>query len=150
MAHMGWPRIGMPYGRAPATGLLDVGDRQIGSDESLGSSWVSVTRGSFPTLHWHREPPRLRGDICRFEIVGGPRCLIGHVLPVEECPRSAGADSEVHVLRQLAGQPRQLERVQPTDHDANDMTGLIKDWPTAVSRLDRCCDLDAIAADLAA
>ena len=64
---------------------------------------------------------------------------------VKERAGCAFADGEIHILRQLAGQTCQLDRVQPTDHDANDMAGLIKDWPTTVSRLDRRGDLDLAA-----
>ncbi len=64
---------------------------------------------------------------------------------VEERACCAFADGEIHILRQLAGQTCQLERVQPADYDANDMARLIKDWPTTVSRLDRCRDLDQAA-----
>ena len=64
---------------------------------------------------------------------------------LEERAGGAFADGEVHILRQLAGQTCQLDRVQPTDHDANDMARLIKDWPTTVPWLDRCRDLDQAA-----
>ena len=84
----------------PTTHLNSLGLLQDMDDRRLQIGGVAVPD----------EP--INNVVGRLELLGGWRGFVRHALSVEERPRGAGTDGEVHVLRDIAGRPGDPDGVQ--------------------------------------